>query len=184
MPKAEQKIVYDKFHIVRHFTEAVDKVRRADNKRLRAIGERCLVGTKYGWLRNPSRETSKQKRAMATLRRSDLKTARAWAIGQSFARIWRLIYPRSAERFFERWYSWAIRSRLEPIKAVARMLKRRLPNVLTYCWHRITNAMAESLNAKIQWIKYAARGFKSREGFRTAIYFHCGGLDLYPHQRA
>ena len=46
---------------------------------------------------------------------------------------------------------------------------------------RITNATAEGLNSKIQWIRYTARGFRNRENFKTAIYFHCGGLDLYPH---
>ena len=85
-----------------------------------------------------------------------------------------------AKRFFHRWYNWAIRSRLEPMKKVARMLKRRLVNVLTYIGHRITNAQSESLNSKIQWIKYTAHGFRSRKGFRRAIYFHCGGLALYP----
>ena len=54
-------------------------------------------------------------------------------------------------------------------------------NVLTYLKHRITNATAEGLNSKIQWIRYTARGFRNRENFKTAIYFHCGGLDLYPH---
>ena len=58
------------------------------------------------------------------------------------------------------------------------MMKERLPNILTYLQHRITNAMSEGINSKIQWIKYTARGFRNFENFRTAIYFHCGGLDL------
>jgi transposase len=61
---------------------------------------------------------------------------------------------------------------------VAQMLKRHLDNVLTYLTHRITNAVTEGLNAKIQWIKYAARGFRNREAFKSSILFHCGGLDL------
>ena len=72
------------------------------------------------------------------------------------------------------------RSRLEPIKRVARMLKRRFENVITYLRHRITNAGSESLNAKIQWVKYTARGFRNRQNFINAIYFHCGGLDMNP----
>src|SRR4030095_7836739 len=44
-----------------------------------------------------------------------------------------------------------------------------------------TSRTAEGLNSKIQWIRYTARGFRNRENFKTAIYFHCGGLDLYPH---
>jgi hypothetical protein len=63
----------------------------------------------------------------------------------------------------------------------ARVLKTQ-PNVLTYLRHRITNATAEGLNSTIQCIRYTARGFRNRENFKTAIYFHCGKLDLYPHR--
>ncbi len=66
------------------------------------------------------------------------------------------------------------------MKKVARMLNTRLPQLLNSIRIPVTNAMSESLNSKIQWIKYTAHGFKSREGFKTAIYFHCGGLNLYP----
>jgi transposase len=61
---------------------------------------------------------------------------------------------------------------------VARMLKRRSENIITYLGHRITNAASESINAKIQWVKYTAWGFHNRRSFVHAIYFHCGGLDL------
>lgn len=60
------------------------------------------------------------------------------------------------------------------------MLKRHLPNVLSYFTHRITNAVSEGLNSKIQTIKKMAYGFRNLEHFKTAIYFHCGGLQLYP----
>jgi transposase len=58
---------------------------------------------------------------------------------------------------------------------------RHLPNILTYLRHRLTNADLEAVNATIQWVKKTARGFRNVEHFKTAIYFHCGGLDLYPH---
>ena len=60
------------------------------------------------------------------------------------------------------------------------MLKNRLDNILTYLKHQITNAASESLNAKIQWVKYTARGFRNQQNFINAIYFHCGGLNLVP----
>ena len=74
----------------------------------------------------------------------------------------------------------AVRSRLGPMKEVAGMLKRRFANIITYLKHRITNATSESINAKIQWVKYTARGFRNKQNFINAIYFHCGGLDLAP----
>ena len=63
---------------------------------------------------------------------------------------------------------------------VARMLKRRFENILTCLRHWITNAASESINSKNQWVKHAARGFRNKRNFQTAICFHCGGLDLTP----
>ena len=66
------------------------------------------------------------------------------------------------------------------MKEVAGMLKRRFENITTYLRDRITNAASESINAKIQWVKCTARGFRNKLNFINAIYFHCGGLDLAP----
>src|SRR5215472_7709965 len=60
------------------------------------------------------------------------------------------------------------------------MLKRRFENIITYLTHSISNATSESINANIQWVKYTARGFRNKQNFINAIYFHCGGLDLAP----
>lgn len=76
------------------------------------------------------------------------------------------------------WCNWAVRSRLRPILEVARKLKRRLENIITYLRHRITNAASESINAKVQWVKYTARGFRNKQNFIHTIYFHCGALDM------
>ena len=67
---------------------------------------------------------------------------------------------------------------------VARMLRARLDNILTYLKHGVTNAVSESLNSRIQWVKATARGFRNQQNFITAIYFHCGGLDLDPRGAA
>jgi transposase len=181
IPDAEAKIVFDKFHIAKHLNEAVDRVRRAEHRELLKRGDGRLTGTKYTWLRHPEHFTADAWRAFQTLRTSTLKVARAWALKEMIMCLWGYRYAGPARRYFQRWYLWATHSRLAPMIAKARMLKTRLANVLTYLEHRITNATAEALNSKIQWIRYTARGFRNRENFRTAIYFHCGGLDLYPH---
>jgi transposase len=105
---------------------------------------------------------------------------RAWAIRKAAMALWDLHHPGVADRNFRVWYRWARRSQLEPMRKVAAMIKRHWTNIRTYFTHRITNAGAESINAKIQAAKRRACGFRNRERFRTAIYFHCGGLDLYP----
>jgi transposase len=180
VPGGAEKIVFDRFHIAKNLSDAVDRIRRREHRQLMREGNAVLKGTRYRWLRNSDRFSEQAWRDFRPLRHSRLRTARGWALKETLAVFWEYRYAGAARNFFHRWYAWAIRSRLEPIKRVARTLKARLPNLLSYFRHRITNAATESLNAKIQWIKYTSRGFRSRDGFRRAIYFHCGGLDLHP----
>lgn len=180
VPDGESKIVFDKFHVAKHLGEAVDQVRRAENKVLRAKDDERLVGTKYDWLRNPDNFDRKEWKEFRELRESKLQTARAWALKEQGMLFWASRSRAAAQRHFNWWYRWATHSRLKPIIKKAKMLKSRLPNLLTYFKHRITNATSESLNSKIQWVKYTARGFRNFKNFATAIYFHCGGLDLTP----
>ena len=180
VPEADKKIVFDKFHIAMHLGKAVDRVRRQENRELRAQGDDRLVKTKYDWLRNPDNMSSDQWREFAPLRTSCLKVARAWAIKESAMLLWGYVKRGWAERMWKRWYSWAIRSRLEPVKRVARMIKKHWEGVINAATSNVTNARAEGINSKIQWIKRMASGYRNRENFRNAIYFHLGGLDLYP----
>lgn len=177
----ESAIVFDKFHVIKHLTDAVDKVRRQENKVLRKEGDDRLVGTRFDWLSRSRRKPPEREVPFEDLKKSNLKTARAWALKETATDLWQYVYERSARKFFSRWYGWAARSQLEPIKKVARMMKSHLENILTYLKWPITNATVEGVNSKIQWIKYTAHGFRNRENFKTAILFHCGNLRLYPH---
>jgi transposase len=94
--------------------------------------------------------------------------------------LWTYRQGAAIQRFFTRWYGWARRSQLEPVKKVAAMLKRHLAGVLRFATHPITTGPAEGINSKIMSIKRKAGGFRNPRHFTTAIYFHCGGLDLYP----
>jgi transposase len=173
-------IVHDKFHVSKYLNDAVDQVRRAEHKRLRARGDSSLTGTKYDWLRSLPDKRCAQAVALRELYQANLKTSRAWALKESFAVFWDYRYPKSAEKFFDAWIRRAMRSRIEPIKGVAKMLRRHRAGLINYAKHRITNAAAEGFNSIIQTIKANARGFSSFENFRTRILFFCGKLDLTP----
>ncbi|RMG95367.1 MAG: hypothetical protein D6705_13775 [Deltaproteobacteria bacterium] len=84
-----------------------------------------------------------------------------------------------ALRAWKRWLSWASRSRLEPMWKVARTVKEHLWGIVNAVVHGVTNAMAESLNAKIQSLEKNACGYRNRHRFRTAILCHCGSLDMH-----
>lgn len=180
LPAASRKIVFDKFHIAQHLSDAVDKVRREENAELRSQGDDTLAGTKYHWLRHPAHFTAEAWRQFRELRNSTLRTARAWALKEIGMTLFSYRYVGAARTFFKRWYAWASRCRLKPIVRAARMIQGRLENILTFITHRVTNATSESLNSKIQWVKYTARGFRNKTNFVNAVYFHCGGLDLAP----
>ena len=180
LPQAD--IVHDKFHIAKYLGEAVDKVRRAENRNLVNQDKDTLKGTKYLWLTNPNNWTENQQASFNELKDKGLKVGRAWSIKEMFSGLWEYRYEKAARRFFKRWFGWATHARLKPMAEVAKKLKRHLDNILTYLEHRITNAVAEGLNSKIQQIKSAARGFRKFENFRIAILFFCGKLDMYPQK--
>lgn len=184
IPHAERKICFDRFHIAHHLGRAVDQVRRIEHSVLMKNADHRLKKTRFLWLSNPNNIRDHRWEAFASLRSSTLKTARAWALKEEAMQvIERYRSPSWAREAWDWWFSWAMRSRLEPIKKVARMIKTHLWGILNAAKHGRTNALAESINARIQRIKRQACGFRNRERFRTAIYFHLGQLDLYPRPK-
>ncbi len=180
VPGAESKIVFDRFHIMGYLGKAVDTVRKQEHRQRMKEGDETLKGSKYLWPYSKENVPEKRRREFAALQKLELKVGRAWAIKETFRKLWHYNYAESARKFWKRWYFWATHSRLKPIIDAAGTIKRHIANVLTYLQHRITNAVSEGLNSKIQTIKKMAYGFRNKEHFKTAIYFHCGGLDMYP----
>ncbi len=173
-------IVHDKYHICSYLTGAVDKERKKEHSQLLKSGNKHLTKTKYLWLKNKNNWTGKEKMKFNELKKITLKVSRAWAIKEMFQEFWNYSYIASAKKFFKKWYFWATHSKLESIIKVARTLKKHLLGLIMYIKHRITNAVAEGLNSKIQNIKANARGFRNFNNYRTSILFFCGKLNLYP----
>jgi len=180
VPEAETKMVFDRFHVMVHMGTAVDTVRKREHKALRAEGFDILTGSKYLWLYSAENLPEAHQERFADLKAANLKTARSWAIKESLRVLWSYRRLAWARRFWKRWYFWATHSRLAPVIEVARMIRRHEQGVLNYFAHRVTNAASEGLNSKIQTIKKMAYGYRNREHFKIAIFFHCGGLNLYP----
>jgi transposase len=136
-----------------HMGQAVDDVRKHEHRRLRAQGDETLIGTKYLWLYAEENVPEQYQEWFTALKRLHLQTARAWALKECLRELWHYQRRGWAERHWRRWYGWAVRSRLPEVRRVARMLQSHLPNVLTYFAHRVTNAVSEGLNSKIQTLK-------------------------------
>lgn len=180
VPLANEKINFDKFHILKHAADGVDKVRKQEQRELRARGDRTLTKTRYLWLSRPHNLDREAREKLRVLRRIALRTARAFHYKEIASQLWGYVRRAVAVRMWRRWIHSVLCSRLEPMRAVARMIRDHFDGVINAATSDITNAMSESVNSHIQRIKKRACGFRSRTRFREAILFHLGGLDLYP----
>lgn len=180
VPDAGSKMVFDRFHIMQHVLKAVDTVRKQEHGSLKQDGNDSLTKSKYLWLTNPDNMTDRAREQFAQLKACNLKTGRAWALKEALRELWGYQSAAWAMKFWKRWYFWATHCRLAPMIGVAKLIARHLPNVLTYFTHRVTNAVAEGLNSKIATVQKRACGYRNPDHFKIAVYFHCGGLSLYP----
>jgi len=171
-------IVHDRFHVSQYLGAAVDTVRKQEHRSLALAGTSPLTGSKWAWLKSYADGRSSEAVSFRALNQLNLKTSRAWRIKETFTQFWCYHYTGAAQRFFAAWSNNAMRSRLEPIKKVVKMLRRHLTGLLNYSEHRINNACAEGFNSAIQLIKANARGFRNFINYRARILFHCGKLDM------
>ena len=176
LPQAD--IVHDKFHVSKYLGEAVDAVRKQEHRKLSQAGTSPLTGSKWAWLKKYPDGRSAEAVSFRALNQLNLKTSRAWCIKENFSQFWSYSYKGAAKRFFKAWSNNAMRSRLEPVKKVVKMLRRHEEGLLNYSQHGISNACAEGFNSAIQLIKANARGFRNFTNYRARILFHCGKLNL------
>jgi transposase len=109
-----------------------------------------------------------------------LETGKAWAYKEMLRDLWACLDGATAISYFRAWYKRVIHTSLVPLKRIAGTIKERLANVVSYCTHGITSAVAEAIKSKSMAIKRRFDGYRYRENFKTAIYFYCGVLELYP----
>ena len=166
--------IIDKFHVIKHANEAVDKVRKEEAK-TNAI----MKKTKYLWLKNASSLTEHQRRKMESLSSERLKTGRAYSMRVTIQDIYETCNDRtSAEKKLKKLYYWLTHSRLEPMKKFAVTLKNHWSEILNYFDNRYTNAVLEGINSVVQNTKTRARGFRNTEYLATMIYLVCGELPI------
>jgi transposase len=170
----EASITFDKFHVIQALNKALDEVRRMEHKK-----NPLLTGSRYIWLKNPANLTAKQKEQLETLRYENLKTAKVYQMKLTFQDIYRIIQePLAAEAALKKWLSWAVRSRLDPVKSFAQMVKTHFSGIIRYFTSRLTSGAMEGINSRIQEIKRRARGFRNIDNFITMIYLEAADLKL------
>jgi len=177
--------VLDRFHITSHLNQAVDQVRRAETTRLRATSQKAAQRLKHmRWplLRRASRVRGRARQKLNALLASKLATARAWDLKETFSHFWKYKSEFWAGGFLDYWCFRAMRSRLEPLKQVARMLRAHEPLILN--WFRakkeISNGAVEGLNNKIRVVTRRSYGFRTYEAMEIALYHNLGRLPEPP----
>jgi transposase len=169
-PKAN--ITFDRFHVMKLLNKAVDEVRRDEQ-----ITEAVLKKSRYVWLKNPQNLSEKQQKKLESLSTMKLKIARAYRMKLVFQDIFANA-DEDAIDSLKKWYAWAVRSRLEPVKAFAKTLKKHWIGIIHWFQSKLTNGILEGLNSLVQAAKARARGYRSVHTLKIMIYLIAGKMGL------
>jgi len=178
--KAGQALhVLDRFHIMAHMSKAIDAVRAQEARELKAKGEEpVLTKTRWLLLKRPEKLTEKQRGRLAELVRCNLKTVRSYLLKEDFQFFWNYVSPYWAGRFLDNWCKRVMRSKIEPMKKVARMLQGHRKLLLN--WFRAkrqcSSGVVEGFNTKAKLTIRKAYGFRSFHGVEIALYHTLGAL--------
>lgn len=174
---AQAAIAFDRFHVIQMANKAVDAVRREEAK-----GESGLKKTRWGWLKDSAKWTSKEQENMQWLTHSHLKTARAWRIKEALRDIYALrASPEQTGMALKKWLHWAQRSRLQPIQDLARSIKNHWTGIVkAFEAAHLHTGYVEAVNSLIQAAKAKARGYGTTEHFIAMAFLIAGKLTHLP----
>ncbi|MBI4574862.1 MAG: ISL3 family transposase [Planctomycetes bacterium] len=171
--------VVDRFHIMSHMSKAIDEIRAKEARRLKADGcEPVLKRTRWCLLKRPENLTERQEVTLGQLLAYNLRTVRAYLLKEDFQGFWNYVSPTWAGKFLDRWCTRTMRSRLEPMQKVARMLRRHRELILN--WFRakgtISTATVEGFHNKAKLTTRRAYGLRSSRTVEVALYHTLGKL--------
>ena len=164
-------ILFDKFHIMRHLGEALDKVRKSEYARLSGKDRRYIKGQKYTLLSRHENLTLEGRRSLKTLLAANKRLNTAYLLKESFGQLWDYEREGWARRFFENWRASLKWQRLEPYEKFAKMIDRHWDGIAAYCKpeNKVSLGFVEGLNNKIRVIQRRAYGLRDQEYLRLKI---------------
>ena len=167
-------MVFDKFHVVKYLSTAIDKTRREEVKQ-----ESILKKTRYIFLKRLDTMTQKQREKFDSENIKNTKTAAAWRMRENFLAMYDCKTSQEALIYFNRWYKSVIHSKNPHMREAAKTIKSHIDNIITQIGQTISNARAEQANSKIAKIQRVAQGYRCFDNLRTAILFFGGNLSLF-----
>ena len=171
--------VLDRFHIMSHFSKAIDEVRSDEASKMRESGkEPVLKGSRWCWLKRPENLTESQETKLSDLVALNLRTVKSYILKEDFQNFWEYTYAESAAKFLDRWCNRTMRSKIEPMKKVAKMLRRHRSLLLNWFHAKgaISAGIVEGMNNKVKVTTRKAYGFKSYKAIKLALFHNLGGL--------
>ena len=181
IPGWERLVCFDRFHIAKHFNEAVDTVRRREHTDLlKCYGESPLTKSRYQWLINSEKTDNRKgkRKDFLSLSRRNLETARAWRIKEQAATLWEYMYMNVAESAWRKLLRWISQCRIPEMMKVGQMIRNYFWGILNTIRLKMSNGVVEATNNRIQYIKRLACGFRNRDRFKAVILFHYGYLNM------
>ena len=177
--KASQALhILDRFHIMSHFSKAIDEVRAGEARELKARGVEVLKGSRWSLLKRPENLTVHQGVKLAELLHLNLRTIRSYLLKEEFQIFWTYRSPFWASVFLDWWCRYVMRSRIEPMKRIARMLRRHQPLLLNWFKAKgeISAGAVEGLNNKAKLITRKAYGYRNPRIAEIALFHGLGKL--------
>ena len=167
----DARIVFDKFHVLRHLSDALDKVRRSEYKRVNEKERRFIKGQRYTLLSSRANLNLEGRRALKLLLKANNRLHKAYLLKESFGQLWSYNNPAWARKFFDNWKSQLRWSRLEPFHKFAAMIERHWDGIVSYCHpdHKVSLGFMEGLNNKIRVIQRRAYGIRDKEYLRLKV---------------
>lgn len=177
-PQAQK--VFDRFHVQRLASDAVDQVRRAEVGQADVEDRRSLKRSRWALLKNPWNLSQREDEKLSEVQRTNRRLYRAYLLKESLAQALDYRQRGRAERHLAGWVAWAKRSRLNPFKRVAKTIQRHKDGILAYVATGLSNGAVEGLNNKTRLITRRAYGFHSASALASLIHLCCGRIPLDP----
>jgi transposase len=168
---AQAAILYDKFHVLSHLSDALDKVRKGEYARLSGKDRRFIKGQKYTLLAHWENLTVQGRKALKLLFKANKRLNKAYLLKESFDQLWGSKSAALARQFFDLWQDALRWQRLEPYRKFARMIEAHWDGIAAYCQeeNKVPLGFVEGLNNKIRAIQRRAYGFRDEEYLRLKI---------------
>jgi transposase len=167
----QAKILFDKFHVLRHLGEALDKVRKSEYARLSGKDRRFIKGQKYTLLSHPENLKLSGRQSLKTLLAANRRLYVAYMLKESFGQLWNYHREGWARRFFDNWRESLKWQKLRPYEKFAEMIERHWSGIAAYCEsdHKIALGFVEGLNNKIRVFQRRAYGLRDEEYLRLKV---------------